>query len=114
MGRVLLAGLPEAERDRLLAASDIKPYTQYTVTDIAALKRILAQVREQGYARVVQELELGLQSVAVPIIDRGGRVIGAMNVSGHASRYTPDEMLAVFLPPLRRAAEHIDKALQRR
>ncbi|WP_080362151.1 IclR family transcriptional regulator [Bordetella pertussis] len=114
MGRVLLAGLPEAEQDRLLDESQIQPYTPATVVDRAELKRILAGVRADGYACVVQELEPGLQSVAVPIVDRGGRVIGAMNVSGHANRYSREEMLQAFLPPLRSAAEHINQALRRR
>ncbi|OZI69852.1 IclR family transcriptional regulator [Bordetella genomosp. 2] len=114
MGRVLLAGLPPAEQDRLLAASDIRAHTPHTVTDLGELKRILAGVRADGYACVVQELEPGLQSVAVPIVDRAGRVIGAMNVSGHANRYSREAMLDAFLPPLRRAAEHIDQALRRR
>lgn len=114
MGRVLLAGLPEVEQDRLLDASQIQAYTPSTLTDRAALKRALAEVREQGYACVVQELEPGLQSVAVPIVDRSGRVTGAMNVSGHANRYSREQMLDAFLPPLRRAAGHINQALQRR
>ncbi|WP_233236308.1 IclR family transcriptional regulator [Bordetella sp. LUAb4] len=114
MGRVLLAGLSEAELDRLLADTPRAAYTGETVTDAGALKRVIAQVREQGYACVERELEPGLQSVAVPVIDRAGKVIAAMNVSGHASRYTRDEMLAVFLPPLRAAAEQINQALRRR
>lgn len=114
MGRVLLAGLPSAEQDRLLASSDIQAYTPRTITDVAKLKACLADVRTQGYACVVQELELGLQSLAVPIIDRAGRVIGAMNVSGHASRYAPDAMRDAFLPPLRHAADQINQALLRR
>jgi len=114
MGRVLLAGLPPAEQDRLLAASDIRAHTPHTITRLPELKRILAQVRADGYACVVQELEPGLQSVAVPIVDRTGRVIGAMNVSGHANRYSREAMLDAFLPPLRRAAGQIDQALRRR
>ncbi|MVW79261.1 helix-turn-helix domain-containing protein [Bordetella sp. 02P26C-1] len=114
MGRVLLAGLPDTERDRLLAASDIRAHTPHSITNIEKLKQRLAQVRADGYACVVQELELGLQSVAVPIVDRSGRVIGAMNVSGHASRYPSDEMVEAFLPPLRQAAEQINQALRQR
>ena len=103
MGRVLLAGLPPAERDRVLAMSQIQAYTPHTVTDVAELRRLLDGVRADGYACVAQELEPGLQSVAVPIVDRSGRVIAAMNVSGHANRYTREAMLEAFLPPLRRA-----------
>lgn len=114
MGRVLLAGLPSAEQDRVLAASDIRAYTAASVTSVPALKSVLAQVQADGYACVVQELEPGLQSVAVPIVDRTGRVIGAMNVSGHASRYSHEAMLEAFLPPLRHAADQINQALRTR
>ncbi|MER1966056.1 IclR family transcriptional regulator [Castellaniella sp. GW247-6E4] len=114
MGRVLLAGLPEDEQDRVLAASDIRAYTPDTVTDPVQLKRMLAKIRNDGYACVAQELEPGLQSVAVPLIDRGGRVIAAMNVSGHASRYSREAMLDTFLPPLREAAREINQALRQR
>lgn len=114
MGRVLLAGLPPADQDRILADSDIQPYTSQSLTDIAQLKACLADVQEKGYACVVQELELGLQSLAVPIVDRSGRVIGAMNVSGLTSRYSSDTMIDTFLPVLRHAADQINQALRRR
>lgn len=114
MGRVLLAGLSPEDQDRVLAASDLQAHTSRTMTDVAQLKACLARVKEDGYACVAQELELDLQSVAVPIIDRAGRVIGAMNVSGQTSRYSRDEMMAAFLPPLRHAADQINQALRRR
>ncbi|AMD49661.1 transcriptional regulator [Bordetella holmesii F627] len=114
MGRVLLAGLPSAELDRVLAASPIQAYTACTLTTVAQVKDELTRVREQGYACVVQELEPGLQSVAVPIMDRSGRVIAAMNVSGHVSRFSRDEMLRAFLPGLQHAAGQVNQALLRR
>ena len=93
--------------------SQIQAYTPHTVTDVVELRRLLDGVRADGYACVAQELEPGLQSVAVPIVDRSGRVIAAMNVSGHANRYTREAMLEAFLP-LRRAADQINHALLRR
>jgi IclR family pca regulon transcriptional regulator len=114
MGRVLLAGLDASALDRALADSPRMPYTADTVTDIAALKEIIACTGRQGYACVVRELEPGLQSVAVPIVDRGERTIAAMNVSCHASRYTPQEMVDAFLPALRDAAGQINQALRHR
>ncbi len=114
MGRVLLAGRPESEQDRVLAASDIRAYTPDTVTDPCVLKRMLADIRADGYACVAQELEPGLQSVAVPLMDRGGRVISAMNVSSHTSRYSREAMLDACLPSLREAARQINQALRQR
>jgi len=111
MGRVLLAGLPEARVDEILAASDIRPLTRHTVTDLAELKKAITQARTQGYALVSQELEEGLCSIAVPLLDRSGQVIAAMNISGNASRVSPAQMTRKILPHLQQAASRINTAL---
>ena len=95
MGRVCWPACPGRARPR--AGHEPDPgHTPHTVTDVAELRRLLDGVRADGYACVAQELEPGLQSVAVPIVDRSGRVIAAMNVSGHANRYTREAMLEAF------------------
>jgi IclR family pca regulon transcriptional regulator len=47
----------------------------------------------------------------VPLVDRGGRIIAAMNVSGHATRTTPTEVTRKFLPVLKGVAAKINQAL---
>lgn len=111
MGRVLLAALTDAEARAILDASDRVRHTDHTETDTDALMEIVRQTRAQGYAVVNQELEEGLCSVAVPLLDSAGRTLAALNVSGHASRTTPDEMIATYLPALLRAQEGIAKAI---
>lgn len=111
MGRVLLAGRPEEELDRYLAEVELVPRTTRTVTDPDELRRLLADVRRQGYALVKQELEDGLASIAVPIHDRSGAVVAAMNVSANAMRVDPDTLARDVLPHLRDAASQIDEAL---
>src|SRR6187431_3116618 len=81
MGRVLLAGLPEDERDAVLTASALPSLTDRTLTDPDTLRDELARVREQGWSLVDGELEPGLRSVAAPLHGRGGRVVAAVNVS---------------------------------
>jgi IclR family transcriptional regulator, pca regulon regulatory protein len=107
MGRVLLAGLDEARLDDVLATSELRQRTPRTVIDPAELKKIIAQVREQQWAIVDQELETGLISLSAPIRDRQGRIIAAMNVSGHAQRSTAKQMIRDFLPPLQAAAQRV-------
>ena len=107
MGRVLLAGLSDAELDRVLRASDLRKRTQRTVTDIDELKAIIARIREQGWAQNDQELEEGLVSLSAPIRNRAGQVIAAMNISGQANRTSAEEMVRRFLPPLLEASEKI-------
>lgn len=104
MGRVLLAHLPAAERDAYLARAELKRFTAHTIADRAALARELDAVRAQGYALIDQELELGLRSIAVPVVNRAGAVVAALNASAQAARATPDQIRDTFLPVLREAA----------
>ncbi len=112
MGRVLLAGLPEAELDALLERITLRPLTRSTVTSEPALRSVLARVRAQGWALVDQELEEGLRSIAAPIRDRDGRVVAAANVSAHASRTSADGVRRELLPPLLATAARIEGDLQ--
>lgn len=101
MGRVLLAARPEPEARALMLAGGLQPQTARTVTDIDALMQILAGVRRQGHALVDQELELGLVSLAMPLLNARGEVVAAFNLSAQAQRHTAQEMERLFLPKMR-------------
>ncbi|MEU7854051.1 IclR family transcriptional regulator C-terminal domain-containing protein [Nonomuraea sp. NPDC049141] len=107
MGRVLLADLPE-ER---LAGMPSRPLTPHTLTSPADLAAAVRQAAVDGYALVDQELEEGVRSIAVPIRDRSGRVVAAVNVATHASRATPAELLRDVLPALTEAAARMEADL---
>lgn len=112
MGRVLLAGMPDAALDGVLAASALPSLTERTLTDPSALRAELERVRAQGWAFVDGELEPGLRSVAVPLHDRRGDVVAAVNVSTSATRDTVEHVVEHYLPPLVRTAEAIDAELR--
>jgi IclR family pca regulon transcriptional regulator len=107
MGRVMLADLSDAELDKRLGRGPFPALTQNTITDPEVLRATIRDVRGQGYALTNQELEIGLVSIAVPLRNRAGRVVAAINVSTHASRRTPQEMRTTVLPVLQRAADRI-------
>jgi IclR family pca regulon transcriptional regulator len=113
MGRVLLADLPPEELDAFLSQTTLAAYTQRTITDPARLRRVLDQTREQGWAMVDQELELGLRSVAAPLRGADGRVIAALNVSAAASRVASEDLRADFVPRLVETAQTISTAIAR-
>lgn len=112
MGRVLLAGLPEAQWAERLRAMPLQAHTPRTVTDTDRLQAVLAQVRKQGWALVDEELEPGLISLAAPIYNRAGQVLAAINISGQRSRRSPTQMKAELLPPLLTAAQTISDLLR--
>jgi IclR family transcriptional regulator, pca regulon regulatory protein len=107
MGRVLLAALPEGDAMARLTHAPLAPLTTKTCTDPALLMAALAQVRDQGFATTVDQLDYGITALAVPIRDAEGRVIAALNTSGYTGMVTPDELIAERLPALRQAASHI-------
>ncbi|MFN3296038.1 IclR family transcriptional regulator [Caldimonas sp.] len=111
MGRVLLAGLSDAELDARLAASDLVQRTPKTETDPTRLRALIEQVRVQGWALVAEELEEGLVSLAAPIRGRNGDVVAAINVSGQQHRTPPVVMLERFLPKLLAAAHQISSMI---
>jgi IclR family transcriptional regulator, pca regulon regulatory protein len=92
LGKVLLAALPPAEVDRVLAEpsrSGIVPRWQPEAGERAATMR---EVRARGWALTDEQLAPGIRSVAVPLRDGDGRVIAALNVNSHAAE-TPLEVL---------------------
>ncbi|MFE7860334.1 IclR family transcriptional regulator C-terminal domain-containing protein [Streptomyces sp. NPDC057403] len=111
MGRVMLADLTDAERE-LDALAPLRPLTRHTITDLPTLRRVLDEVRVQGYALVDEELEEGLRSIAVPVRDRAGRVVAALNVALHAARHTVEECVRDILPELRATADRIEGDLR--
>jgi IclR family transcriptional regulator, pca regulon regulatory protein len=111
LGRALLGHLDEAEIWRRLKSQRIVAYTPSTITDLQALFDRVRADREQGFAIVDEELERGLRAIAVPVVDRAGQAIGAINLSTHAARTTRNEMRDHFLPALRSAAEQVQLSL---
>lgn len=100
MGRVLLSGLADAEVMAILAASELKAKTPHTLTEPALILAEIAKVREQGYAVIDQELEIGLCSIALPIRNGRGRMVAAINVGAPAAvlaaRDLPSHCLAAM------------------
>ncbi|GAA3789170.1 IclR family transcriptional regulator domain-containing protein [Streptomyces chiangmaiensis] len=105
LGRVMLADLAEPR------LPEITSLTPRTVTDPGELRAVLGRVRREGYALVDEELEEGLRSIAVPVRDRGGRVVAAVNVAMHSSRRTVEECVTEVLPVLRATAARIEADL---
>jgi IclR family transcriptional regulator, pca regulon regulatory protein len=112
MGRVLLAALPDPELEDFLATARLEVYTDRTITDADRLRRTIHSVRDQGWALVDQELEIGLRSIAAPLrVD--GRTIAAINVSAAAPRVPLEQLRGRFLPELLKTVDLIATALER-
>ena len=112
MGRILLASLQPEDLEIYLSQTELKRYTDRTITSLEKLRQVLRLVSRNGYAIVDQELELGLRSMAVPIQNPNGRIVAALNVGTHAQRVSIQELQTKFLPRLRSAAQELSMLLR--
>lgn len=109
-GKVFLAFLPDSEREQILAAIDLRPFTKRTIVDVKKSRSELNGIRERGYALDDAEREEGVRCVAAPIFNSTGTVIAAVSVSGPSMRVSLSN-LEVLANKVRKAASSISASL---
>jgi DNA-binding IclR family transcriptional regulator len=77
-GRVFAAFAEEEERKKLFQGLKIKAETPSTITDVAALRKELGKIQEQGYSLIDEELQENVQGVAAPVFDASHHAIAAI------------------------------------
>ncbi|KAB8195331.1 helix-turn-helix domain-containing protein [Nonomuraea phyllanthi] len=104
LGKVLLAALPPAEVERVLAEpgrSGIEPRWR---PDAKEREAVLRAVRAKGWAATDEQLAPGIRSVAAPLRDGLGNVIAAVNVNAHAAETSMEKLTEEYLPLLLQTA----------
>lgn len=111
MGRVLLASLPETKVREVLITSDIKSYTSKTLTDLNDLTNAICETRSKGYCIIDQELENSLVAVSVPLLNYQGQTLAAVNVCGHPSNLSLEDLETRCLPALQDTTKNLSQLL---
>jgi IclR family pca regulon transcriptional regulator len=107
LGKVLLAALPLAEAERVLAEPSRSGISTRWHPDAAERAAALREVRARGWALTDEQLAPGIRSVAVPLRDGDGRVIASINVNSHAAETPLDVLVGRHLPLLLQTAGSI-------
>ncbi len=110
LGKAILAYLPESKTESIFDRRELSAQTVKTITDPVELRAELEMIREQGYAVDDEERVRGVRCIAVAIKNENGQVIGAISVSGPASRLD-DDLRERLLKNLRRAKNIIELKL---
>ncbi|MFN8445461.1 MAG: IclR family transcriptional regulator [Caldilineaceae bacterium] len=110
-GRVFLAERSSDALDRYFATPR-QPYTTKTICDPIQLRTLLDQIKEQGYAWVIEEFEEGLSAVAAPIRDGPDIVVAAVNVFGPSFRFPGESRQELVAERVMAAAQQISARLQ--
>lgn len=86
VGKAIAAQMKDKEIERMWKSSEIKKYTEHTVAELEDLKKILRQVRKQGYAMDNEEMEIGVRCIAVCIPDFNGKPRYGLSISAPLNR----------------------------
>jgi DNA-binding IclR family transcriptional regulator len=106
IGLVLLAHAPESVQREVLNGP-LQRFTEYTITDSDRLRRMLVQIRRDGFAVSDRQVTVDALSVAAPIVDSGGEVIAALSIVSKASGAAAERLA----PAVRAAALGTSRAL---
>ena len=90
----------------------LKAYTSHTITSKERLRIELARVRAQGYAVIDQEVELGLRSIAVPVLNARGKVEAALNFGLPARGEPLQSVVDHYLPAMLRVQTELRRVLR--
>ena len=107
MGKVLLAALPPAALEAVLAEPSRSGIAARWQPAAADLDAALREVRAKGWALADQDLAPGIRSVATGVRDGDGNVIAAINVTVHAAETSVETLIEEHLPRLLRTAADI-------
>ena len=111
-GRVLLSGWSDERLAAYLVRTPFEARTKYALTRKMALRDVVRSVRTLGYATTDQELEIGLRSIAVPVIDSRNQIVAAMSASAATARVSIAQMVKCFLPVLKERARALGQLIQ--
>jgi len=109
-GKAFLAFIPAAQRESILAAIELVPFTKNTITDKEALREELEIIRAQGYAFSRGEWTPEASGLAAPILGQHEEVIAAVSISGPTQRFREAEVRE-YCQLLKKAASQISIAM---
>ncbi len=95
VGKAILAFKNEEEVKKIWNDSDIKKYTDHTITDYDLFLKELEKIRTVGYSEDKEEYEVGVRCVGVPIFNIDGEVEYAISVSAPSSRITDENLESI-------------------
>jgi IclR family transcriptional regulator, pca regulon regulatory protein len=108
---MLLVYKPRVEVERLLSRTRIIRYTRHTIMLKREILSLIADSRAKGYCINCEELEDGLVSVSVPVVNRAGLVVATLNASTSSSRANREGLTEEFVSKLKRMAGELSGML---
>lgn len=110
VGKVMLAYMPEPEREKVLRQIELRRVTANTIGSLQELQTELQRVRKNGYACDMEEHELHIRCIAAPIWDHTGAVHSSLSITAPVVRM-PVSRVRQLAPLIQDVGRRISKEL---
>ena len=110
-GRVFMMHMDDNELYKYVHTLPITSHTDKSITSAEDLYKTIKSQRNQGYQLVVDELEEGFASMAVPIFNRENKVMATISIATYLSYKNIDYLKGEVLPLLRVGAANVGQAI---
>ena len=108
-GRAILAALPANQVRALFPNKDVfVDRTGLGPASLTALRAVLAETRQRGYATELDEVTSGFASVAAAVLDHNGHPVAGVAVTFPSGEAAPERVAAAAT---RRAADTLTRRL---
>lgn len=104
--------MPEAERERLINNISLEQLTEHTITDRQKFRSTIQKVFFQGYATELEEIDMGISSIAVPLFDMRGALSGTISTAVPSAKL--DQIFKSILTDLKRISMLITDGISNR
>ncbi len=91
LGKIMLA-FGEPKYESIIQNINLNPITNKTITNKAALILEIEKIKKNGFALDMEETELGLICVAVPVFNSNNKFIAAISNSGPTARFNKSKI----------------------
>ena len=90
-GKILLA-----HQNLDISKLKLEKLTNATMVSKNQIEKEISKVKENGYAIIIDELELGLVAISVPVKNEVGEAIAALSVSGPSTRLNQNRIKEII------------------
>jgi DNA-binding IclR family transcriptional regulator len=110
-GKLLLAYLPMAEREELLARLTLTKHGPNCITDPRKLRAECKRIRASGLAIGDEELTADLRTIAAPVLDSAEEAVAAIGISVPSAVFSRKQLLEAMGPELTAVATRVSAAI---
>lgn len=110
-GVTLLASMDDERVRQWVDEHEFTAFTAKTVTDKKVFLETVRAARDQGYALLRDQLDTGLQGVAMVLCDRRGTAIAALGMTLHLEGWPRDRIVAQLVPAMSETAQSLRRML---